>query len=250
MEFPDTHWSLLARASLNGGPAAEEALERFCRSYRPPVLDFLRWSGVPSQDAEEVAQEFFLRLLASRAWRRAEPNQGRFRSFLLGALKHHLADARRRRGAAKRGGGTEDLSLDALLDEEASSLPDVAPDAAEHFDRDWAVQVVENALEAVGAEARATGREAAFERMLPFLPVGLEPPSYERLADGLGMTVAGAKTEVHRLRGRFRAAIRAEVARTVSAPHEIEEEMRHLHSVLGGAAFRHGPAGNPETPAS
>jgi RNA polymerase sigma-70 factor (ECF subfamily) len=248
LEFPDTHWSLLARASLNGEPAAQEALDRFCRSYRPAVLDFVRWCGTPPQDAEELAQEFFLRLLSSRAWRRAERSQGRFRTFLLGALKHHLADARRRRDAAKRGGGEAPLSLDEMLETESEPAVDLPEGAAAIFDRDWAVQVVENALEHVAAEARTAGRAAQFDQLVPFLPVGVEPPSYEVLAVDLGLTVGGAKSEVHRLRQRFRAALRAEIARTVSAPHEIDEEMRHLHSVLGSPGFESRP--RTETPVS
>lgn len=243
MDFPETHWSVLARASLDGGPAAEEALERFCRSYRPAVLDFIRWTGVPAQDAEEVAQEFFLRLLASRAWRRAEPTQGRFRSFLLGALKHHIADLRRRGSAGKRGGGQLPVSLDELMESGMEFVPGIPDDAADQFDRDWAVRIVENALGAVALEARDSGRAAAFERLVPFLPVATDPPSYEALAESLGMSVPAAKSEVHRLRARFRNALRAEVARTVSAPHEIDIEMRHLHSVLAGAGFRNPGSG-------
>jgi hypothetical protein len=102
---------------------------------------------------------------------------------------------------------------------------------------------VENALEAVAVEARDSGRAATFERLVPFLPVATEPPSYEVLAQSLGMSVPAAKSEVHRLRARFRNALRAEVARTVSAPHEIDVEMRHLHSVLAGVGFRNPDSG-------
>lgn len=225
-------------ASLNGEPAAQEALDRFCRSYRPAVIEFVRWCGHAPQDAEELAQEFFLRLLASRAWRRADRSQGRFRSFLLGALKHHLADARRRSGAEKRGGGLAATSLDELIDTDAEPRDLQLPDGAEQvFDRDWAVQVVENALNHVAHEVEEAGRTEHFSRLVTFLPIGAEPPSYEELATDLGMTVGGAKSEVHRLRQRFRAALRAEIARTVSAPHEIDVEMAHLHAVLGHPGF-------------
>ncbi len=241
MEFPETHWSLLARASLNGEPAAQEALDRFCQSYRPAVVGFVRWCGHQPQDAEELAQEFFLRLLASRAWRRADRSQGRFRSFLLGALKHHLADARRRATAEKRGGGVAATSLEDLIGTDAEPRDLKLPEGAEHeFDRDWAIQVVENALDQLTREVERGGRREHFNRLVPFLPIGAEPPSYENLADDLGMTIGGAKAEVHRLRQRFRTALRAEIARTVSAPHEIDVEMAYLHSVLGHPGFDSG----------
>jgi RNA polymerase sigma-70 factor (ECF subfamily) len=237
LEFPDTHWSLLVRASLNGEPEAQEALDRFCRSYRPAVLEFIRWCGIPAQDAEEMAQDFFLRLLSSRAWRRAEQSQGRFRTFLLGALKHHLADARRRREAGKRGGGAVPHSLDELMETESEPALELPADAESVFDRDWAVQLVENALGNVATEAQSQGHADRFGALVPFLPIGMEPPSYDALAARLNLTVGAAKSEVHRLRQRFRMALRAEIARTVGAPHEIDEEMRHLHAVLGFPGF-------------
>jgi RNA polymerase sigma factor (sigma-70 family) len=221
-------------ASLNGGTASREALNEFCLRYRPVILEFVQFSvsDHTQDDPEDVTQEFFLRLLESRAWKRADRARGRFRSFLLGALKHHLADRYRRRQAGKRGAAVTHLPFNEFEEAVSGEEPLSVSVADAVFDRSWALTMVENALESVAGALDAAGQGDRFKRLAVFLQAGSDNPPYDQLAPVLGLTVAGVKTEVHRLRKRFRQALRTEVARTVSAPHEIDTELAYLHSVL------------------
>ena len=238
MQFPTTHWSQLVLESAAGQTAAQAALEGFCARYRQPVLEFVRWNGFPVQDAEELTQEFFVRLIRSGSLGRVERSRGRFRSFLMAAIRHHLVDARRREGALRRGGQSLHIPLDEEIAEDSGQPDAEATDRASAvFDRHWATQMVANALDGVAAEFAEDGRAHLFPELAPFLAVGAEPPSYEDLAGRLGVTVAGLKTDVHRLRKRFRLMIRREVGRTVSAPHEIDAEMTYLHQILAHPGF-------------
>jgi DNA-directed RNA polymerase specialized sigma24 family protein len=232
--FPTTHWSLLAAATLNGDPAGRAALARICADYRAPVINFLRSRGYSPEGAEDLTQEFFFQLLSSAAWKRAERARGRFRAFLLGTLVHVLDHAREREQAAKRGGGLDVESLDALMASGIEPVP-IPPDAGRIFDREWALNLVENALAAV-KEDFAGERGADFAVLKRFLPGADLSLSYEEAADALGVPVATAKTWVHRLRLRFRQHLRAAVALTVSAPHEIDAELAYLREMLGSAA--------------
>ena len=234
MAFPTTHWSVLAAATLNGDPAGRAALAEICAEYRAPVINFLRNRGYSPEAAEDLVQEFFVHLLESSAWKRADRARGRFRTFLLGALMHLLDHTRERAHAAKRGGGLPMESLDALLEEgfEPASVP---AETGRLFDREWALSLVESALSALEDEfahdAQGKATFSVLKRFLPGAELGL---SSEEAAQALGVPVATAKTWVHRLRQRFRQQLRAAVALTVSAPHEIDAELRHLRQILAG----------------
>ena len=227
--FPNTDWSILADATLNGDTAGREALSQLCGAYRPPVVAYLRTRGWREEEAEDLAQEFFLRLLESRAWRRAQRQRGRFRTFLLGAVTHVVQHQLEREGAAKRGKALV-ASLDAMA-EDGFEAPAV-PAHAESFDREWARRLVEEAVLSVEERFRGEGRAAQFAVLRQYLPGAAEPPVYEEAAARLSVSVANLKSAIHRLRLEFRASLRESVARTVSAPHEVDEELRHLRQVL------------------
>ncbi len=231
MPFPTTQWSLLAEASLSGDAEARGALARLCESYRPPVVAFLLQRGYPAGAAEDSTQEFFLRLLESRAWKRADRAQGRFRTFLLGTLMHVVGRVREREGAECRGGGVFIGSLDELG--ENGFEPAAAVEQGDQvFDREWAGQLMDAALAGVARPYLEGGREGEWQVISRFLPGAGATPGYEEAAAQLGLSLPALKTAVHRVRQRFREELRAGVARTVSAAHEIDEELAYLHRVL------------------
>jgi len=241
--FPTTHWSLLAKASLDGNTEGRKALEELCRRYWEPVHQFIRCRGVSEAEAKDLTQDFMMHVLEKSVFSRADRLQGRFRSFLLGALVRFLADKADRRGALKRGGGVQHVSLDS--DERVANTQSGLAARADTliFDREWALAILETALARVRQEYAEARREGEFTVLKGFLPGGTEPPSYEAAAVQLGRSVPAFKSEVHRMRRRFRALVREEVLQTVSAPHEIDAEMAHLRQVLmdrgsdfGGAA--------------
>ncbi len=232
MLFPTTCWTDLAHASLNGDTVARSALEGLCQRYWTPVYGFVRARRYSEAEAEDLTQGFFVRILESASWKRACPTRGRFRTFLLGAVVHFLMDEKERRNAAKRGGGEQPLSLDELPTNLVPSSPETDPARVREFDRAWAVALMDGAMRNLEAEFREAGAEARFTALLPFLPVGLEQPAYETAAASAGLTLSALKTEVLRLRRRFRLCLRAEVARTVDAPHEIDAELAYLQEVL------------------
>jgi RNA polymerase sigma factor (sigma-70 family) len=232
MEFPTTHWSVLAKATVHGEADSRAALETLCQKYWGPVRSFIRFQGVSEAEAEDLAQEFMLHVLEKSIFTRADRLQGRFRSFLLGSLTRFLGDARDRRNALKRGGDVHHVSLDepgpgADLEEPAASTPGVTA-----FDREWALTILETALARLQADYVQAKAEERFEIWKKFLPGATETCSYEAAAARLGVTVPAFKSDIHRLRRRLRTLVRNEIARTVSAPHEIETEMAHLQRVL------------------
>jgi DNA-directed RNA polymerase specialized sigma24 family protein len=228
MAFPSTRWSLLAQATIHGDAAQTEALAEFYRRYREPVVSFIRQQGTAGAQAEDLAQEFFLHLIKSSTLHRVDPLRGRFRSFLLGTLTRFLARTRVRNEAMKRGSGVAPLSFDDL----ASGVgePAVPADVARAFDREWARELLIRVRHDLEADWK--GEVAALAMLLRFLPGAVDTPAYEPAAAGLGWPLARLKTEVFRLRSQFRERVRAEIALTVDAPHEIEAEMAHLHLVL------------------
>ena len=227
MYFPTTQWSLLAQASLSGETKAREALEELCRRYWSPLHHFIQSRGNSEVEAEDLTQEFVLHLLEHATLKKADRLRGRFRSFLLGALSHFLSDEYDRRHAQKRGGDIVHVSTD----EEADLAASVETGAA-FFDREWAIAILENALRVVEAEFGAGDKARQFTVLRCFLPGSLEVPTYEHAATELGLSLPALKSELHRLRQRFKAVVREEVTQTVSAPHEVEEEMAHLQQVL------------------
>lgn len=232
MAFPTTRWSILAQATIHGDAAQGEALGEFYRRYREPVVNFIRQQTGDEAQAEDLAQEFFIHLAERSTLQRADPQRGRFRSFLLGALTRFLAKDRARHRAAKRGSGEQPLSLEALTPGVAE--PAVPAAVAMAFDREWACDLLARVRRELTEEWPA--EKATRAMLLRFLPGAVDTPAYEAAASGLGWTLARLKTEVFRARAQFRERVRMEVALTVDAPHEIEAEMTHLHLVLSDPA--------------
>jgi DNA-directed RNA polymerase specialized sigma24 family protein len=231
MAFPTTRWSLLAQATIHGDAMQREALAEFYRRYREPVVSYLR-RHQPEARADDLSQEFFLHLIENSTLQRADPLRGRFRSFLLGALNRFLARTRVHEAAAKRGSGEAALSLDALT--LGAGEPVVPAAVAEAFDRDWARSLIVRVRCQLSSDWR--GKAADLALLMRFLPGSVDTPAYEAAALTLGWSLARLKTEVFRLRQKFRDQVRQEVALTVETPHEIELEMAHLHLVLADPA--------------
>lgn len=232
MSFPTTRWSLLAQATIHGDATQKQAWAEFYRRYREPVVGFIRRMNPDHAQAEDLTQEFFIHLVEQSTLHRADRMRGRFRSFLLGSLTRFLARDRTRAGADKHGGGKANLSFDALTP--GADEPAVPPEVAQAFDREWARDLVVRVRHDLREEWKGNAAELAL--LLRFLPGAAHTPAYETVAADLGWTLARVKTEVFRLRARFRERVRAEVALTVDAPHEIDAEMAHLHLVLSDPA--------------
>lgn len=229
--FPTTNWTLLADATLSGAEDGQRALAEMCESYRRPVEAFLRSRGYRDADQEDLVQEFFFQWLKSRAWKRADRLKGKFRTFLLGAVNHMLSHHHRRQRTEKRGGEQDHSSLEDLQDH-GFDVSDEAPPVAPEFDREWAYTLVANTLEEIRLDFELRDRSTEFGILRRFLPGSDGPPSLEEAAGQLGIEANTLKVSVHRLRVRFRERLRAAVARTVSAPHEVDEELAYLRSIL------------------
>ena len=225
-EFAPTRWTLVLRAK-GGDTSARTALSELCAAYYAPVVAFLR-HRLPSEDAaREQAHAFFARLLEGSSLKGADPQRGRFRSYLLGALRHFLTDEWDRSRAEKRGGGQE------IASNSESADVAVAEPASEHaFDREWALTVIDRALAAIREEAELSGKSSQFEVLQPALVAGGDAFDLGAAAAKLGMNEGAVKVAVHRLRGRFREWVKHEIAQTVPAESGIDEELRYLVSVL------------------
>lgn len=230
--FSATHWSLVV-AARGDGSKAQRAIAELCERYWEPLYAFARASGLSPQDAEDGVQGLFADLLERAAIGRAEPEKGKFRSFLLAAFKNFLGHGRERRHAQKRGSGAVPLSLDAMNAEErfaAEPADYLSPDKL--YDRRWARVVLERTQEQLAAQYAETGQRELFERLRPVLGAARAQVDYARMGEELGTSEGALKVAAHRLRERYRAALREEVAATVSSASAIDAELRHLIEAL------------------
>ena len=233
--FPATHWSVVLTAGHDSSPGAREALEQLCRAYWYPLYAYIRRRGCSAEDAQDLTQEFFVQLLRKNYPARADRAKGRFRTFLLHVLSQFLADRRERATALKRGGGQSVISLDeeAAEDRYRLEVPDeLTPEKL--FERRWAQTVLDRALTRLRDEFVAQGREAAYEVLRAFEPGEQNSFSYAEAAARLGVSESAVKSMIHRLRQRHGELVREEIAHTVPSMAEIDEELRHLISVLRG----------------
>ncbi len=231
--FRTTHWSLVLTAGRGDDAEAVAALDKLCRAYWYPLYAFVRRRGYDAETARDLTQGFFEALLTRRQFAVANPARGRFRSFLLHALTHFLANARRDAQRHKRGGGAVIFSLDGLDAETRYRLePVVESDAERLFARRWAFTLVERALERLRAEHERAGKGRVFAELTAFLPGGEPRRTLAEAAARLGMSEGAVKVAVHRLRQRFRAVVRDEVADTVDKPEAVDEEMRLVVEAL------------------
>ncbi len=232
--FHDTRWTLVSR-SRGSDTQAAAALSELCEAYYAPVVAFLRRDGRDEDMARELAHDFFAKLLAGGAIEGADPLRGRFRSYLLAALKHFAADQRDRAHAAKRGGGqihavieAESVATGAGLQIADATVE--APDAA--FDRQWALTLLARALATLEAEMRDSGKSAYFDTLKPWLTAEADAIPQAEAAEKLNMNVESVKVAIHRLRKRFRDAVKAEIAQTVSDSTTVREELDALMAAL------------------
>lgn len=227
--FPLTEWGLVIKAGQPHLPDGVAALEKLCRAYWPALYAFLRQQGHAPPDAQDLTQAFFARLLEHRSLSTANPARGHFRSFLLGALKHFLADQQKARSAQRRGGGQTVLSLNDLEAEQRyRQLPasDLTPDRV--YDLQWAWSLLEQTLVALRDECERFGQTEQFELLKPFLTATPDKGDYTELAKRLRLKPGAVAVMVHRLRQRYRALVRREVTRTLSNPTEVEDELEYL----------------------
>jgi RNA polymerase sigma-70 factor (ECF subfamily) len=239
--FQETAWSIVLAAGNASEPRAQQALAELCRMYWPPVYAYLRRRGYNRDDAQDLTQNFFQHMLQDETLRRASPDRGRFRSFLLGALNRVIADEWAHQHAQRRGGNAAFISMDDFAAEEARHrglTSDLSP--GETLDARWAGVLLQRALEKVKAEFAAEGKEKTFEALSPFLAGEKPEVTYQEVAQRLGLALAAVKTHIHRLRREFASAVRREIMQTVTAPHEVDEELRQLRGVFARAAEKQG----------
>jgi DNA-directed RNA polymerase specialized sigma24 family protein len=228
-DFRTTRWTQVARAKVDS-PEGRRALAELCNIYYEPVAAFLRCELRDADAARELAHDFFAQVLAGGAIARAQQERGRFRSYLLGAVKHFLSHCREAQRRLKRGGGAEQFSLN---DTEARSVADASVLTNEAtYDRQWALTVVANALESLRCECVAEGRAEFFEQVKPWLTGEAAHGDQSALAARCGMNANALKVAVHRLKRRFRQLLKSEVAGTLDDPGLVEDEMRALFAAL------------------
>ena len=233
-DFRTTRWTQVSRAKADS-PEGRRALAELCHAYYEPVVAFLRCELRDADAARELTHEFFNEVLGGGAIARAEQERGRFRSYLLGAVKHFLSHQREAGRRLKRGGGVENISLHDTEAGEARSVADVSvlsPDAA--FDRQWALTVLARALESLRLECVDGGRAEFFEQVKPWLTGDAAHGDQTALAVSCGMNANALKVAVHRLKRRFRELLKIEVTGTLDDAGLVEAEMRALFAALGG----------------
>jgi len=233
--FTSTHWSVVLSAQAPDSPDTVAALERLCRTYWPALYAYVRREGHPPADAEDLTQSFFARFLEKRFLQDVNRDKGRFRSFLLKTLNHFLADEWRHARAEKQGGSRPVISINAeewetRYGHELSS--DETPERL--FERRWAMALFDQALRRLGEECVRADKGRQFDLLKEFLSSPSNDGAYADAAMKLGLSERAVAVQVHRLRRRYGALVREEVAHTVAGPEEVEEELHHLLDVLSG----------------
>jgi RNA polymerase sigma factor (sigma-70 family) len=232
--FITTHWSVVLTAQ-GESPAAAEALEKLCRIYWWPLYGFVRREGYTPEEAQDLTQGFFALLLERKDLDVVRQEKGRLRSYLLVSLKNFLGKARRRELAIKRGGGQALVPLDELLARERADLEPADSLSAERiYERRWALALLEQVLARLGEEYRVAGPAAAglFEQLKQMLTDEPGRPSQAEIAEAMSMSENAVKQAFYRLRQRYRLLLREEIAHTVAAPGDVEDELRHFIAVL------------------
>jgi RNA polymerase sigma-70 factor (ECF subfamily) len=232
-EFTTTHWSVVVEAGLTDSPNAAAAMARLCEKYWYPLYLYVRRKGHSTDDAKDLTQEFFARLLARNFLNAADRNRGRFRSFLLGALEHFLAREWTKGHAQKRGGGQPVFSLDELDAENRylrEPIDESTPDKI--FARRWATTVLQHAMERLREECHAERKQEFMKRVEGLLSGEKSEAAYAQIGAELGLSEGAVKVAVHRLRRRFGELVRAEIAETVADSESVNDELRELFDAL------------------
>jgi RNA polymerase sigma-70 factor (ECF subfamily) len=231
--FPTTHWSCVAAAGSDRDDQSREALARLCAGYWYPLYAFVRRRGHGADEALDLVQGYFARLLEKGVLAAADPARGRFRSFLMADCAHYVSHERARAAAWKRGGGLRPVSIDAR-DAEGRFLVEPAEGLTpEHvFERAWATTLLARVVNQLREEYEAAGRATAFDRLKPVLVGGAAEVPYAQIAAELGTTENAIQAAVYRLRRRYAALLRQQIAATVADPKDVEDEIRDLFTAL------------------
>ncbi len=231
--FPTTHWSVVLLAGQADSPQAADALEKLCRTYWYPLYVYVRRQGNSPEDAQDLTQDFFSRLLEKNYFAKADRDRGKFRTFLLGSLKNFLVNEWKRAGRLKRGGDLTFLSFDAKETEERyAGEPSDETNPANAYERQWAVALIEQVFSMLRGEYAAADKAQLFEALKVCVWGETSPAPYAEIGQQLNLTEGTVKVAVHRLRQRFRELLRAEVAHTVARPEDIDGELRHLIAIV------------------
>lgn len=230
--FTTTQWSVVLNAQ-GDSPSAQQALEKLCRTYWWPLYGFVRRQGYSPEASQDLTQGFFAMLLERRDLDAVRREKGRLRSYLLAALKNYIAKAHRREMAVKRGEGKPLVPLEELVSRERADLePSDKLSADRIYQRRWALTLLEQVLARLEAEYRTAGSSNLFEELKQLLSDEPDRPSQAQIARQLSMTENAVKQALHRLRQRYRLLLREEIAQTVAAPGDVEDELRYFISVL------------------
>ena len=230
--FATTNWSVVLEAQA-GSPAAQQALERLCRTYWRPIYTFIRREGTGADEAEDLTQEFFAMLLERRNFDAVRKEKGRLRSYLLTSVKHFLVSEHRRAVTIKRGRGQQPVPL-----EELTAMKRTEMEPADHlsadriYERRWALTLMEQVLRRLKDEYNTTGNAALFDLLKQLLPDEPGAPSRAQIAAQLGMTDNALRQAFHRFRHRYQLLLREEISDTVAVASDVEDELRHLIAVL------------------
>jgi RNA polymerase sigma-70 factor (ECF subfamily) len=233
--FATTHWTTVLAAASSDGEVAQQALAQLCQTYWYPLYTYARAQGHCPETAEDLTQGLLLRLLERKDFERGDRDKGRFRSYLLSAFRHFMADEFDKTAALKRGGGRTTISFDAQKAEERFLLEPVdtlSPDRL--YERRWALTVLDQALARLQTEYKEAGKDRLYRALEGCLTQEEQDQSHAAIGRDLGLSESAIKSALHRLRQRHRELIREEVAQTVSTVREIDEEVRHLILVLTG----------------
>lgn len=235
MSFKTTQWSLVVHAGLSDS-AAREALGDLCRIYWGPLYLYLRHKGMDNDDASDTVQGFFLHIMEHDLAAKADPERGRFRTFLLTALNNFVSNERQKQHAQKRGGSIIHTPLDSHivsgLSDKLSGISHLSPEEA--FERQWAIECTRQALDSLRQDYMRRGALDLFDTIKPALNSGSDSINYKQAAESLGMNEGAVRVAVLRLRKRYGESLMAEISRTVSDPTLAQEELRYLINILSG----------------
>ena len=234
-QFTTTRWSVVLAAGKRTTPAGEAALSTLCQTYWYPLYSFARRIGSGPEEARDLTQDFFARMMERETLQQVDPAKGRFRSFLLRCFKNFVADEHRKERAKKRGGGSALLPLEVETAEgryQREPSHDQTPEKI--YERVWALTLLERAVDRLQEEYTGPRKQRLFAKLKVYLPGSQQPVPYAQTAKELGMNEVTIKVTIHRLRQRFRTVLVEEIAHTVGREEDIETEIRHLLAALGG----------------